>query len=148
MLYKLLQNKNYKSSAFEKWYAKPVWMHTVTTEEVCDLIQRNCTVKRSDVRAVIEELVEVIHDGVCRGDRVVLDGLGTFKCGINSKGAEKPEEFDGTYIKDFHVLFYPTTTVEKNGNRVRSLLKGCTAKQIPQYSLPEPEDEGGDEPNP
>lgn len=145
VFYKLLQNKNYKSSAFEKWYAKAVHYNTVTTEDLAREMQANCTVKESDILAVIRELVETMQRQLQNSNRVKLNGLGTFRIGINSKGAEKPEEFDGTYIKDVHILFQPETHVERNGNRSRAMLDGTRVKHIQQYSLPESEDES-DEP--
>ena len=147
MLYKLIQSKNDKSVTFGKWYGRAVVYQTMDLNAVADLIQRNCSMKRSDVWAVLTELVEVIKDGIQDSKAVKLDGLGTFKIGISTKGAEKPEEFDASNIKGFKVLFN-AETVKQNDSYVKPMLIGCKAKQIGQYVLPEPEDGEGGNDNP
>ena len=145
MLYKLIQNKNNKSVCFGKWYGWAVVYQTMDTDKVADLIQRNCSMKKSDVKAVLQELVEVIKDAIQDSKAVKLDGLGTFKIGISTMGAEKPEEFDSENIRGFKVLFTPET-VKQNGGYVKPLLVGTRARQISQYALPEPEPEEPENP--
>ena len=141
MLYKLIQNKNNKSVCFGKWYGWAVVYQTMDTDKVADLIQRNCSMKKSDVKAVLEELVEVIKDAIQDSKAVKLNGLGTFKIGISTVGAEKPEEFDDTNIKGFKVLFQPETRSDKDHGSYKPMLQGTRARQISQYTLPEPEEE-------
>jgi predicted histone-like DNA-binding protein len=144
VFYKLLQSKNNRSVTFGKWYARAVHYNTVTTAQLAKEMQANCTVKESDIKAVLAEMVETMQRQLQNSNAVKIDGLGTFKIGINSKGAEKPEEFDSSNIRDVHILFCPETHVERNGNRLRALLTGTKVMHLKQYTLPESEDEGDD----
>ena len=53
------QNKNEQSTAFGKYYAMAVYdNHFIGTEELADFIQRQASVKKSDIKAVLQELGE------------------------------------------------------------------------------------------
>ena len=41
-------------------------------------LQRNCTVKKADILAVLDELVETMRDQLQDSKRVKLDGFGSF----------------------------------------------------------------------
>ena len=78
VFYRLYKNTNSKSRAYNKWYAKAVVTNVVTTAKLAEIMQRNCTVKASDIRAVLTELVETMRDQLQDSKRVKLDGLGSF----------------------------------------------------------------------
>ena len=46
VLYRLGQNKMKKSSAYGKWFVQEVMTDTVDTDELAEIMQRNCTVKK------------------------------------------------------------------------------------------------------
>lgn len=76
--YKIYQSK--RNDRFKgRWYARAVHEGTVTTDDLADIMQDNCTVKRSDILAVISELVEVMRTQLQNSMRVKLDRFGTFK---------------------------------------------------------------------
>ena len=53
------QNKNSHSEAYGKYYATAVYDNNfVGTEELSDFIQRQASVKKSDIKAVLQELGE------------------------------------------------------------------------------------------
>ena len=60
--YKLYQVKNKTASGTGKWGARAVMTGKADLATLSERIQRNCTVKRSDVLAVLTELVEVMRD--------------------------------------------------------------------------------------
>ena len=130
--YNLLQNKNPKfKSAFGKWYARAVHMETVETNELAMMMQQNCTLKRSDIVAVISELVDTMTREMQNGKRIRLDGLGTFKIGLTSEGVSDPKDFrPERHVKGTHVLFYPETHVMRDGQRLRALLTGTKAQEL------------------
>ena len=47
VLYRLGQNKMKNSSAYGKWFAQAVMTGTVDTDELAEIMQRNCTGRRS-----------------------------------------------------------------------------------------------------
>ena len=93
VLYRLQKNLNPKSSSFGHVYAKAVVTNTIDLNMLADRIQRNCSAKRSDVLAVLTELVEVMQDELQSGHKVKLDGFGSFKIGIRGTTAISVEQF-------------------------------------------------------
>lgn len=118
--YKIYQSK--RNDRFEgRWYARAVHEGTVTTDDLADIMQDNCTVKRSDILAVISELVEVMRTQLQNSMRVKLDRFGTFKLGISTTSAEKAKDFTpGANIKGIHVLFQPELKIDAKGNAYRA----------------------------
>ena len=104
--YKLYQDNRKNSTTRGQWYARAAVMGVTDLETLAARIQRNCTAKKSDVMAVLTELVEVMQDELQEGRRVKLDGFGSFKIGISTTGAESPKLFTPTKnVKGVHVLF-------------------------------------------
>ena len=57
-----LQNKNDDSTAFGKWFATAVYdQHFIETEELANYIQQQASVKKSDIKAVLDELGACAH---------------------------------------------------------------------------------------
>ena len=49
VLYRLSQNKMSTSKAKGKWFAQAVMTGTIDTDALAEIMQRNCTVKKSDI---------------------------------------------------------------------------------------------------
>jgi predicted histone-like DNA-binding protein len=119
----------------------PVGM--IDTRGLADIIQRNCTVKRSDVMAVIEELVEVMKDQMQDSKRVKLDGFGSFKIGLNCCGARSARAFTITdNIEGLHIVFTPERTHDQAGNRTKQFLQGVKVEELPMNKVDKDEEEG------
>ncbi len=55
--FKKIQNKNDESTAYGKWFATAVYdQHFIETEELANFIQTQASVKKSDIKAVLDEL--------------------------------------------------------------------------------------------
>ena len=89
VLYKIYENKNKKSAGYKKFYARAVHQGVVDLAAISAQIERNCSLKRSDVTAVLIELVEVMTAHLQDSKRVRIDGLGTFKVGLRCKPAAR-----------------------------------------------------------
>ena len=76
-----------------KWRVRVVPQGVVTTKELAKIMEQNCTVKSSDINAVLRELAETMKTSLLDGNRVVLDGLGAFKVTLKCTGTEKKEDF-------------------------------------------------------
>jgi len=148
-LYKLVKNANEKmTEAFGKWYARPVYTGTLDLNGIAELIQRNSTAKKSDALAVLTEMVEVISDALKASQRVKIDGFGTFKIGMSSKGADDVKKFNiAENLKGVHVLFQPEEDVDKaTKKRTKRLLKGLSfAPAASLVNLKEVEERGKEE---
>ena len=105
------QIKNSQSPAYGKYYAMAVYdNHFIGTEELDDFIQRQSSVKKSDIKAVLQELGEAFKHFFELGQKIKLDGIGIFKVGFSSIGVTKLEDCGAQTITTRRVLFQPETT--------------------------------------
>ena len=131
--FKIYQS-NRKGGTNGKFYARAAHRETINTKDLAEVMQNNSTVKRSDIVAVLTELSEVLRQELQRSNKVHIDGIGTFKVGIHSKGAKTAKEFNATdNIVGSRILFMPETTIDANGNRVKALLAGLKVKEAASY---------------
>ena len=80
--------------------------------------------------------------------RVHIDGFGTFKIGLSSKGASVVKDFSITEnLKSVRVLFQPETSVDSGTHkRVRPMLSGLSFQNSADLaSAKEVEERGKDE---
>ena len=54
VFYRLHQDQSTGTKRSGKWYARAVPTACIGTRQLAEIIQRNCTVKKSDVMAVLE----------------------------------------------------------------------------------------------
>lgn len=144
LFYKLYQDNRSNQPEKGKWFARAKHVGTVDTDMLAEEMQTNCTLKKSDILAVVSELVDVMRTHLQMSQRVKLNGLGAFKLGITTKGAPTVKEFSvAENVRGVHVLFQPETKVEKNKTRVRALVNGCKVKELPKNAVSD-EPEGGE----
>ena len=106
--FKKLQNQNDDSAAFGKWFATAVYdQHFIETEELAEFIQTQASVKKSDIKAVLDELGGALKHFFELGQKVKLDGIGIFKVGFSSIGTNKKEDCGAQNITTRRVLFQP-----------------------------------------
>ena len=105
------KNKNSFSQAFGKYFATAVYdNHFIGTEELSEFIQRQASVKKSDIKAVLQELGEAFKHFFEMGQKIKLDGIGIFKVGFSSIGVAKIEDCGAQTITTRRVLFQPETS--------------------------------------
>ena len=118
-----LQNKNNESTAYGKWFATAVYdQNFIETEELAEFIQTQASVKKSDIKAVLDELGGALKHFFELGQKVRLDGIGIFKVGFSSIGATTKDGCGAQNITKRRVLFQPETerivvgqTINKKG---------------------------------
>ena len=119
-----------------KWYARMVPTGMINTRQLAEIMQRNCTVKKADILAVLDELVETMRDQMQDSKRVKLDGFGSFKIGVSCKGARSAKAFTVTdNIKGLHVVFTPERNTDSAGNRTKQFLQGATCMELPENKV-------------
>ena len=105
-----LQNKNDESTAYGKWFATAVYdQHFIETEDLANCIQQQATVKKSDIKAVLDELGGAMKHYFELGQKVRLDGIGIFKVGFSSIGTTEKDDCGAQNITTRRVLFQPET---------------------------------------
>lgn len=145
--YRLYQDNREKSAQKGKWYAMAVVNEVVDTDQLAELIQRNSSMKRSDVMGVLTELSEVLRDQLLAGNRVKIDGLGSFKVGSSSRPADTRAEWvPSTHVTSTRINFQPETTFTySGGKRTRSAtaLQGIEFTELRGYD--DGSNEGGNQ---
>lgn len=116
----------------DKWYGRAKVLGTKTLKDIADQIQRNASMRKSDVWAVLTEVPEVLSDMLCDGYRVKIDGFGAFKIGISTSSAKTAKEFDmDKNIKSSRILFQPETEKDSShGTRSRVLARKLEFKNV------------------
>ena len=136
VFYRLNQDKSKNTMRSGKWYARAVSTSVINTRQLAEIMQRNCTVKRSDILAVIDELVETMRDQLQDSKRIKLDGFGSFKIGVRSIGANSAKEFSvSENIKGMRVIFSPERSTDASGNRTKQFLQGIKVEELPVNSV-------------
>ena len=153
-----LQNKNDESTAYGKWFATAVYdQHFIETEQLADFIQTQASVKKSDIKAVLDELGSAMKHFFELGQKVKLDGIGIFKVGFSSIGSTTKDSCGVSNITTRRVLFQPETervvvgqTMNKKGKIVqkyvvaKTLIKDVVFEETHDTSLkPEASSGGG-----
>ena len=155
--FKKLQNQNDDSTAYGKWFATAVYdQHFITTEELAEFIQTQASVKKSDIKAVLDELGGSLKHFFELGQKVKLDGIGIFKVGFSSIGVNDKDDCGAQNITTRRVLFQPETerivvgqTVNKKGQVkqkyvvTKTLVKDVIFEETYDTAL-QPESESGE----
>ena len=142
VLYRLHQDQSVGTRRSGKWYARMVPIGMIDTRGLAEIIQRNCTVKKADILAVLDELVETMRDQMQDSKRVKLDGFGSFKIGLECKGAQTAAKFSvAEHVKGLHVVFTPERTHDAAGNRSKQFLQGATVEELPSNKVEKEEEE-------
>jgi len=127
IMYKLRQDNRACSNFKGYWFAHAVNLSTVELEEIAEIIQRNCTLKKSDVYAVMIEFTELVQLKLMESHRVRLGGLGSLMVGIHGCGAPTPQDFTiADNIRGLHLTYIPDTR----------FLEGCKVQEMPKYERP------------
>ena len=144
VFYKLYQDNRKNSKQKGSWYGRAKHVDTVTTEQLAEEMQENCTVKRSDILAVISELVTTMRKRLQNSMAVKIDRLGTFKIGINTRPSKTVKDFKvQENVRGVLLLFQPETKVDKNGYRRRAMLTGVKVRELPKNDVKVEDEENG-----
>ena len=146
VFYRLHQDQSVGTKRSGKWYARMVPTSCINTRQLAEIMQRNCTVKKADILAVISELIEAMADQLQNSKRVKLNGLGAFKIGIKGEGANSAADFSTSKnIKGLHVLFQPEVKTDSSGQRQKTFISGCSVQEAPKNDVDtsKPKENGG-----
>lgn len=116
--YRLRQDNQERSQYKGKWFGHAVNLGTVETDDMARIIERNCSVKRSDVLAVLSELSEVMRQQLQNSHRVRLAGIGSFMVGINGRPCDRPEDYNVSYVTGLHICFKAEKELRLDGTDV------------------------------
>jgi len=106
LIIKKYKNTNEKNSGFGKTYGRLVHQDTVNTSDLCRHMMKHGTIFTSDVvKGVVEKFINCFEELLMEGNKIKLDGLGTFYLSINTEGVEDEKDFTANNVKAIRVKF-------------------------------------------
>mgnify|MGYP002580410645 CR=1 FL=1 len=80
-------------------------VRVMDVEKLADAIEANSSLTAGDVKHAIEAFVEQLRLSLTQGDKVKIDGLGTFHITLCSEGTEKEKDCTVRSIRRVNVRF-------------------------------------------
>ena len=108
-----------------KFYAQAQASGEMGILEISERLQRECTLTRADIMAVLVGLENVVADGLQSGQIVRLGDLCSLQLGLSGIGVLNEESYVATNIKKARVNF-------RSGNTLRGALLDLAFKQVPK----------------
>lgn len=100
------KNTNEGSTAFGKTYGRLMHIDTLNTSDLCRHIMKHGTIFTPDVvKGVIERFVMCFEELLLEGNKIKLDGLGTFYLSINTEGVSDSDKFTANNVKALRIKF-------------------------------------------
>ena len=130
--YRKVVNNRKGSKTQGKIYGRAVVSDTIYTKKLRQNIRDRCTLTEPDVVAVVSALVTEVTAQLALGNRVVLDGFGSFKVGLNTSPADTAKKFTSANIVGMHVIFQSAIEMQQ-GKRVKTLLKDVKVEELVEY---------------
>ena len=140
ILCKLYQDNRETSAYKGKWYARAICVNSIDLDGIADKIQENVSVKRSDVYAVLIEMVNVMSDSLKNSVSVKVNGIGIFRPSIQTSPADTAADFSfGKNVKAYRVRFLPEhkylNGTGKGSKSTIMMLRGVSAKETPKNDV-------------
>lgn len=137
LYYRLQKDNRLTSSTKGQYFAHAVAIGVVGTKELADIMQENCTVKRSDIMAVLNELVPTMERELKNSKRVKLDGFGSFKLGLRGVGSALVDDFTVLKnIKGVRVNFTPESETDSaTGVRTKRFVSNTEITELPKNQI-------------
>ena len=105
---KKYKNNNSKNSAYGKTYGRLVHMDTIDTSELCRHISKHGSIFTPDVvKGTIERFIMCFEELLLEGNKIKLDGLGTFYLTVSTEGIDDGSQFTANNVKAVRVRFLP-----------------------------------------
>ena len=80
-------------------------VRVMDVNKLADAIEANSSLTAGDVKHAIEAFVEQLRLSLTQGDKVKIDGLGTFHITLSSEGTEKEKDCTVRCIRKVNVRF-------------------------------------------
>ena len=143
ILYVLKQNKNEKSSAYQKWFAYPVIEETIELDGLAEhMSNHNTPFSKGAIKGMLTDMVSCIKELLLEGKNVKISDLAIFSLGIkNAGGAATPDDFSvSRNIRGVKLRARATGELSATSINLEATLKKATAttKGTSDYETPNP----------
>ena len=110
---KKYKNNNSKNNGYGKTYGRLVHQDTMNTSDLCRHMMKHGTIFTSDVvKGVVEKFINCFEELLMEGNKIKLDGLGTFYLTATTEGVDDETKFSANNVKAIHVRFLPDQSKE------------------------------------
>ena len=148
VLVKVTQNKNEKTSAFNKWYGRVVTTKTMKYQELCKHMSEHNSIYGEDVcLGIANKLQNCILEQLLEGKKVQFGELGTFYLSVKSSGVGKEDEYNlGSNIQGLYLCFAPSRTDVNNlsSKMLKKKASFMNVKELSGEPTPNPSLQGGE----
>ena len=118
------------------WYGRAWHPGVLDTRALAKRIEKNVSVKESDVYAVLIELAEVMTYEVQNSNKIHLDRFGYFSVGLRSSGALTEKDWAiSDNIKNAKCIFTPEYTKTTNAVTGKSQLASRALGDMSQFNF-------------
>ncbi len=101
----------------EGYFAGKVSNETIPINEFCKLVSDRCTLTGSDIKGVIEAIVESIEMELKYGRSIQLGDLGIFSASITSEVVDTEEELKPQKVRIKNITFLPSVRIKESMKR-------------------------------
>ena len=118
------------------WYGRAWHPGVLDTRALAKRIEKNVSVKESDVYAVLIELAEVMTYELQNSNKIHLDRFGYFSVGLRSSGALTEKDWAiSDNIKNAKCIFTPEYTKTTNSVTGKSQLASRALGDMSQFNF-------------
>lgn len=96
------------------YFAGKVAERTIQTNDFCHLVSDRCSLTGSDIKGVIEAIVESIEMELMHGRSIQLGDLGTFSASITSEVVDTEEELKPQKVRIKNITFLPSVRIKES----------------------------------
>ena len=108
----------------EKAYARVQINEVISTQKFINHIsEHNGVFSKGTVKGVTTDMVSCLREMLVAGNKVEIEGLGTFGISLSSEGAESMEKFTASNIKSVNLVFKPA-------EELQDLIQDATFTQV------------------
>ena len=113
MKFKIIKRKNPQDRSQEKYYPTPVYTDEIGVDELAEEISYATSMTPTDVKAVLEGLLNVMPKHLRRGVKIKLNRFGTFKVIFGGNGQENAEDVTAADIDGTRISFIGASEMKK-----------------------------------
>lgn len=117
--YEIQSIKNSQGSGEERSFARIYEGSPMTSDEIENYIQANCSLTKSDVRAALSALRELMADKLAEGARFRIPGIGgfSFAAGLELPDGVTADKVRGNHIRVRGINFRPDIALFRDATR-------------------------------
>lgn len=106
MYYRICNYNNPQDrDAKKKFFPAPHYLGTLTTKQFAKRLSHSTTMTEADAMAFLVECANIFEEALINGEKIKLDGIGTFKETFGGIGREKASDVTADSIRNLRTAF-------------------------------------------